>query len=224
MYAIVTGSSSGLGDSISRYLLDRDYTVFGGSRSPSEIEHPQFIDIELDVSQEDSVELFYEEIAKSTDEIHLFINNAGICEMSSLGETESEDFMKHFQVNTLGVFHMLKYLEDFLVQDETHIVTILSTAAKYAYPNVGGYVSSKFALQGLIETCKQEWKDYEVRFSNFYPGAIDTPLWQKIGLEFGQDKMLTVDEFMDVFSMVVESSPAIQFPDITFLHKNGYLS
>lgn len=222
-FAIVTGSSSGLGLEISRFLLDSGFTVFGGSRSGTLIEHDNFYDVELDISSEESVEEFYETVREFTDKIHVVVNNAGICEMTSVNETTAENFEKHLSTNTLGPFLLFKNLESFIIGGETHIVSILSTAAHFGYPNVSAYTASKFGQLGLIESLKKEWKDYKIRFTNLFPGAIDTPLWNKMGTRFSRDKMLKVTDFMAVFKFIVFSPPTIQFPEITFLHKDGFL-
>ena len=221
--AIVTGSSSGLGFEISKSLLALGYKVFGGSRSGTEIEHGNFYDVELDLSSEESVEEFYETVREFTSEIHLVINNAGICEMSPLTEMSVESFEQHLAINTLGPFLLLKNLESFLIKNETHIISILSTAAHYGYPNVSAYNASKFGQLGMLESLKKEWKEHKLRFTNLFPGAIDTPLWDKMGPKFSRDKMLKVSEFMEVFNFIVRSPSVIQFPEITFLHREGYL-
>ncbi|MBL7663751.1 MAG: SDR family oxidoreductase [Bacteriovoracaceae bacterium] len=223
MYAIITGSSSGLGLEIIEFLLDQDYVVFAGSRSEPDLKHENLFYIPLDVRSEDSVIQFYAAVAQETDEIHLLVNNAGVCEMSSLDETTTESVLNQFETNALGPFLMLKHLDELVVEGETHIVNILSAAAKYAYPNVSAYVASKHALRGLLETARKEWSERGVRFSNLYPGAINTPLWDKLEAKFSREKMLTIDEFMHVFEMVVLSPPMLQFSDITFLHKDGYI-
>lgn len=221
--AIVTGSSSGLGLEISRSLLYSGYTVFGGSRSGTEIEHENFYDVELDITSEESVEEFFETVREFTQEIHLVVNNAGICEMSSLRDTSLEAFEEHLATNTIGPFLLFKNLESFLVREQTHIVSILSTAAQYGYPNVSAYNASKFGQLGVIESLKKEWKDHKLRFTNLFPGAIDTPLWDKMGTKFSRDKMLKVPDFMAVFNFVVHAPATIQFPELTFLHKDGFL-
>lgn len=221
--AIVTGSSSGLGLEITKSLLELGYTVFGGSRSGTNIEHENFYDVELDVSDPDSVVEFYETVREFTEEIHLVVNNAGICEMVSLSDMDEETFDRHYAVNTKGPYLVFRHLEPFLIPKETHIVSILSTAAHYGYPNVSAYNASKFGQLGLIESLKKEWKDHKVRFTNLFPGAIDTPLWDKMGPRFSRDKMLKIDDFMSVFNFIVEAPATIQFPEITFLHREGYL-
>jgi NAD(P)-dependent dehydrogenase (short-subunit alcohol dehydrogenase family) len=221
--AIVTGSSSGLGLEITKSLLQSGFTVFGGSRSGTDVEHEHFYDVELDITSEESVEEFYETIGEFTDRIHLVVNNAGICEMTSLVETSLKSFEQQLATNTVGPFLLFKHLSPFLIKHETHIISILSTAAEYGYPNVSAYSASKFGQRGMIESLKKEWKDYKIRFTNLYPGAIDTPLWDKLGTKFSRDKMLKVPEFLSVFDFVVLAPSTIQFPDITFLHRDGYL-
>ena len=136
--AIVTGSSSGLGLEIAKSLILSGYTVFGGSRSGTDIEHENFYDVELDVTSEEAVEEFFQTIREFTQEIHLVVNNAGICEMSSLRETSADSLQEILATNTIGPYLLFKHLEPFLVQDQTHIISILSTAAHYGYPNVSG--------------------------------------------------------------------------------------
>lgn len=221
--AIVTGSSSGLGLEITQSLLYSGYTVFGGSRSGTDIEHENFYDVELDISSPESVEEFYETVREFTAEIHLVVNNAGICEMAPVAGMSVESFEQHLAINTVGPFLLFQGLETFLVKNQTHIVSILSTAAHYGYPNVSAYNASKFGQLGLIESLKKEWKDHKVRFTNLFPGAIDTPLWDKMGSKFSREKMLKAVDFMSVFNFVIHASPTIQFPEITFLHREGFL-
>lgn len=222
-FAIVTGSSSGLGLEITKSLLYSGYTVFGGSRSGTEIEHDLFYDVELDITSPESVEEFFETVREFTDQIHLVINNAGMCEMSSVSDMSVESFENHLATNTIGPFLLFQGVESFIVKGETHVVSILSTAAQYGYPNVAGYNASKFGQLGLIQSLKKEWKDYKVRFTNLFPGAVNTPLWDKMGTKFSRDKMLTSSDFMSVFNFVVHAPATIQFPEITFLHRDGYL-
>jgi NAD(P)-dependent dehydrogenase (short-subunit alcohol dehydrogenase family) len=221
--AIITGSSSGLGLEITKSLLNLGYKVFGGSRSGTDLEHSNFYDVELDITSSESVEEFFETIREFTDKVHLCVNNAGICEMSSISEMTSDVFEQHLAINTTGPFLLFQGLESFVIENETHIISILSTAAHYGYPNVAAYNASKFGQLGLIESLKKEWKDYKIRFTNLFPGAIDTPLWDKMGTKFSRSKMLKPEEFMTVFNFIVTAPPTIQFPELTFLHKDGYL-
>jgi NAD(P)-dependent dehydrogenase (short-subunit alcohol dehydrogenase family) len=222
--AIVTGSSSGLGLEITKSLLLLGFTVFGGSRSGTDLEHENFYDVELDITSEDSVQEFFETVREFTDKIHLVVNNAGVCGMASVSDMTTEAFEEHLATNTLGPFLIFKGIESFLGKSDTHIISILSTAAHFGYPNVAAYNASKFGQLGLLESLKKEWKDYyKVRFTNLFPGAIDTPLWDKMGTTFSREKMLNVSDFMSVFNFLVNAPVSIQFPEVTFLHREGFL-
>ncbi len=222
-FALVTGSSSGLGLEITKHLIESGYTVFGGSRSGTDFEHDNFYDVELDITSEESVEEFFETVREYAPSLHLVVNNAGICEFAPLSDTTLEQFEEHLATNTIGPFLLFRHLEPFLIANETHIISILSTAAHYGYPNVSAYNASKFGQLGLLESLKKEWKDHKVRFTNMFPGAIDTPLWDKMGSKFSREKMLKVPEFMSVFGFVVSAPSNIQFPELTFLHREGFL-
>lgn len=221
--AIVTGSSSGLGLEITKFLINSGYTVFGGSRSGTDFEHANFYDVELDITSEESVIEFFETISEFTDGIQLVVNNAGICEMTPVSEMELASFEEHLATNTIGPFLLFKHLENFVVKNETHIISILSTAAHYGYPNVSAYNASKFGQLGLLESLKKEWKDHKIKFTNLFPGAIDTPLWDKLGTKFSRDKMLSISDFMNVFEFVVNAPSTMQIPELTFLHRDGFL-
>ncbi len=221
-YALVTGCSSGLGFEMVNWLLDEDYVVFGVSRSGLDINNGNYIDIVCDIRDENEVRDMVEMVNQNTYGLHLIVNNAGIFEMASLKETSSESFLDHLQTNVQGPFHVLKSLEDFLIENETHIVTISSIAAKKGFPNVSAYCASKFALNGLVQSIREEWKKLGVRFSTLEPGAIDTPLWDGVE-DFDREDMMTIEDFMHVFSMVVDSPSTMQFPEISFMHRAGVL-
>lgn len=222
-YALITGTSSGLGLEMAQYLLEEGLTVIGVSRSGTVLDHPNFIDILCDIREEGAVEEMYELVAGHTDSLHLIILNAGIFEMSPLVETSTKEFNDHLSTNVVGAFHILKHAIDFLVEDETHIVTISSIASKKGMANISAYSASKFALNGMIESLREEWEHLNIRFSTLMPGAILTPIWAEMEEDLPRDQMLSMNDFMHVFQMVVSSPSHLQFPELTFLHKKGVL-
>lgn len=225
--ALVTGASSGIGFEVCQYLLEDNYIVFGASRSGPPIEHENYIDIEVDIRLEGQVLELFEQISEGTDGLNLVVQCAGVFDIGLLEETESKVFEDHLKTNVLGPFHIFKNIHELLIPEETHFITLLSVASMKGFPNVGAYSSSKFALKGMIECLKEEWKDKKVRFTNLYPGPIDTPMWDEVMDEFSEydrGSMLNLDDFINVFEMVVKASPHIQFPELTFLHKSGGLA
>jgi NAD(P)-dependent dehydrogenase (short-subunit alcohol dehydrogenase family) len=222
-YALITGTSSGLGYEMAQFLLEEGFSVIGVSRRGTNLDHPNFIDIICDIREEGAVEEMYELIAGHTDVLQIIILNAGIFEMSPLVETSTKEFNDHFSTNVLGAFHILKHAVDFLVENETHILTVSSIASKKGLANISAYSASKFALNGMIESLREEWEHLHIRFSTLMPGAILTPIWESLEEDLPRDQMLSISDFMHVFQMVVTSPSTMQFPEIVFLHKNGIL-
>jgi len=179
--------------------------------------------MELDITSPEAVEEFYRTLGEHTQQVHLFVQNAGICEMESVDGTSAEQFERHLKTNTLGPFLMLQGLAPFLVKGETHIVSVLSAAAKHGYPNVSAYNASKFGQRGFLEALQKEWKNLKIRFTPLYPGAIDTPLWDGLGKEFSRERMLSIEDYLHVFDFVINTPPHLRLADMTFLHQEGFL-
>ena len=77
--AIVTGSSRGIGLATVMTLLDNGVRVAGWSRSNTDVEHPNFKYIQVDISRIKSVENGYKETTSHFgNDIHILINNAGL--------------------------------------------------------------------------------------------------------------------------------------------------
>lgn len=223
-FALITGTSSGLGLKMAEYLLTLDFTVIGVSRRGSPIEHDNFIDILCDIKDEGAVEEMYEIIKNHSEKLDIIILNAGIFEMSPLVEMSTKEFSDHLWTNVVGAFHILKHTSDFLIEDQTHIISISSVASKKGLANLSAYSASKAALNVMIESLQEEWSHLGIRFSHLLPGPIKTELWEGLDISDEQKNiMLEVEDFMNVFEMVINSSSKVHFPVIEFLNKRGSL-
>jgi NAD(P)-dependent dehydrogenase (short-subunit alcohol dehydrogenase family) len=219
--AFITGSSSGLGTEICQYLLEEGFHVYGASRRETPINDELFFDLEVDITNEGSVAKAFDQVESEVEGIDLLINNAAVMNITPFAEQSSEDFMLHLSTNVLGAFHILKYAYPLLIEDKSHIVTISSIGGKKGFPEASAYCASKFALEGMIQSLRQEWKEHGFRFTTLNPGAVDTPLWEGISDDFETSKMLDPVDFIHVFDMVINSPSNMQFPEISFLHKEG---
>ncbi len=221
-YALVTGTSSGLGLEMTYALLDMGYTVFGANRRGAEIDHDNYIDFFCDVTKEESVEDLFAGIGDVTDGLDLIVSNAGLMDFAPVSEMSSEDFHNILQTNVLGAFHILKHASPYLIEGLTHIIHTSSLASLRGFAGVSAFSASKHALNGLIESTREEWKEFGVRFSTLMPGAVNTPAWDAM-VDADRDNMCDIEDFLYVFRMVVNSPPSMQFPSIQFLHRDGVL-
>lgn len=221
-YALVSGTSSGIGLEMTYVLLEMRYTVFGLSRNEAQVNHDNYIDIFCDVKNEESVEDAFAQIAEMTDGLDLVISNAGLIDFAPVNETGSNDFKDMMDTNVLGAFHLLKHSSPFLIEGLSHVIHVSSLASLKGFAGMSAFSASKHALNGLIESTREEWRELGVRFSTLMPGAIDTPAWNRIN-EADRDNMCSASDFIYVFKMIVEAPPTLQFPSIQFLHRDGVL-
>lgn len=218
-FALVTGSSSGLGLESCQYLLDEGYIVFGLSRSGSPIEHERYVDLQVDLREEESMAQIGDALEDEVFGLEVIVHCAGVFDLLSVEQMSSDIFLDHFQTNVLGTFHLLKAIQGFLLNGESHFIQVSSYASDKGLPNLSAYCGSKAALDNLIASTRQEWKELGMRFSTLAPGELDTPLWDNLSeSEFRPQKVLSCDDFLYVLDFLVKSPPYIEFPRLEFSH------
>ena len=82
------------------------------------------------------------------------------------------------------------------------IVFINSVAGLQNFTYSTGYVASKFALRGFAGSLREELREYGIKVMSVFPGAIDTPFWDKVDNSFDRKEMLNLD---DCAKMIVDN-------------------
>ena len=70
------------------------------------------------------------------------------------------------------------------------LVFINSVAGRQPFSQSAAYVASKFGLRGLAGSLREELREDNIKVISVYPGAVDTPFWDKIDSNFQREKML----------------------------------
>jgi NADP-dependent 3-hydroxy acid dehydrogenase YdfG len=219
--ALVTGSSSGIGLGLSRFLMEDNALVYGISRRGTDIVDGQFCDMICDVRNESQVEEILAEIQNAEVPLETVVLNAGVLAMDPLSETSHKEFLEMLETNVMGVFHFLKHLHGVIAEDVGHIFVVGSQAASQKFSHLSAYSASKAALRPIVEEAREEFRQLGVRVTMLSPGAIDTPLWSNMGIMPEDQNMMSINDFVDVFKMVHLSPPHLQFNEINFQHYLG---
>jgi NAD(P)-dependent dehydrogenase (short-subunit alcohol dehydrogenase family) len=175
---LITGASSGVGQSAARLLSQRGYKVFGTSRHPASAEIiPGVEKLALDVRADDSVRACVETVSRRGGRIDVLINNAGYELAGALEETSSQDAQAQFETNFFGVVRMVNAVLPLMRQQERgHIINVGSLAGLSPIPFLGIYSASKFALEGYTETLRYEVKPFNIHVSLIEPAFLKTPM------------------------------------------------
>jgi NAD(P)-dependent dehydrogenase (short-subunit alcohol dehydrogenase family) len=175
---LVTGASSGVGQSTARVLSREGYKVFGTSRHPDgALIIPDVEMLPLDVRADDSVRACVEAVARRGGRLDVLINNAGQELAGALEELSSEEGRAQFETNFFGVVRMVNAVLP-LMRQQKHgqIINVGSLSGLSAIPFLGMYSASKFALEGYSEALRQELKPFNIQVSLLEPGFLRTPM------------------------------------------------
>jgi NAD(P)-dependent dehydrogenase (short-subunit alcohol dehydrogenase family) len=175
---LITGASSGVGQSTARLLARSDYKVFGTSRKPADAETIPAVEmLPLDVRSEESVRACVEVVSGRGGRLDVLINNAGHELAGSLEELSLEEARAQFETNFFGVVRMIDAVLPLMRrQKRGRIINVSSLAGLSPIPFMGMYSASKFALEGYTEALRLEVKPFHVHVSLAEPAFLDTPM------------------------------------------------
>ena len=186
---IVTGANSGIGRSTAITLAKNDYTVFATMRSLERGEKLREIaqelnleikEVELAVSDTDSVNHGVNEILEQTDQIDVLINNAGVGSNAVIEDVDIESDKSVFETNFWGVVRCIQAVLPTMRQQKSgHIIQVSSIAGRVGLPAQPIYSSSKWALEGLSENLAHDLSSFGVKVSIIEPGVTRTAILGK---------------------------------------------
>jgi len=191
---LITGASTGFGRAAAETLASRGYTVFASMRDPlgrnashsealqslANRERSRLHVLDLDVTQDASVEQAVEQALDVAGRIDVVINNAGI---SALGVTEAytiKQVQDLFDVNVYGPFRVNRaVLPAMRHQRGGLLIHVSSAAGRSVPPCMAVYCASKFAMEALADAYRFELSPFGIDSVVVEPGIHRTPILEK---------------------------------------------
>ncbi|MFT4311485.1 MAG: SDR family oxidoreductase [Candidatus Woesearchaeota archaeon] len=186
---IITGASEGIGKETAKLFYENKKRVLATSRNLKKLEKlpKEITKKELDVTKEEQVK----EVFKNIKKIDCLVCNAGVGHFSELEKTTTKKYDEMFQTNVKGVFLTLKYALPILKkQGKGQIIVISSMAGINPVPGASIYASTKWAIQGMITSLKQELRDTKIKVSLVLPGSVKTKFFEKAGIQRSNKRIL----------------------------------
>jgi len=172
---LITGGSSGIGKSIGEFLQDKQYIVYGTSRSPEKCINSKIKLIELDVRDQESINKAVNYVIYQEGRIDVVINNAGVGITGPLEEIPLEEIKNNFETNLYGPIQVIKaVLPQMRLQKSGLIINITSIAGYMGLPYRSVYSASKGALELITEALRMEVKSFGIEITNVAPGDFAT--------------------------------------------------
>ena len=187
---VITGASSGLGESTARHLAELGATVVLGARRVDRIDAlareltakgQPALAVQTDVTDRLQVQRLVDAAIARFGRIDVMINNAGLMPHSPLERLKIDDWDRMIDVNLKGVLYgIAAALPPMQVQKSGHIINVSSVAGHKVRPGGAVYSATKHAVRALSEGLRQEVKPYNIRTTVISPGAVDTELSNSI--------------------------------------------
>tara|TARA_B100001559_G_scaffold289650_1_gene268130 strand:- start:562 stop:1266 length:705 start_codon:yes stop_codon:yes gene_type:complete len=169
---VLTGSSSGIGNSLGNYLSKKGYNVIGLSRR-NNIKN-NFKSIICDVRDLNRLKKGLNKIKK----VDCLINNAGIAR--SKHKDKIKNFEEIIKTNLYGAYYMSHLLKKKLSKSsKASIINIGSIAAHQGGVDNPGYVSSKSGIVGLTKALANDYYSANIRVNSISPGYFKSPMTEK---------------------------------------------
>lgn len=179
----ITGCTRGLGRAMVEEFVEQGWTVVGCGRNPamiaalgSKFGAPHGFRV-CDVSDEDSVATFCEEVFKTHGAPDLLLNNAAIINPNRpLWEMSAEDISSILGINVRGTIAMMRHLMPAMLERGSGVVVNFSSGwGRSTSPDVAPYCATKWAIEGLSQAVAQETEG-KVAVIALNPGIINTDM------------------------------------------------
>lgn len=204
--ALITGAASGIGEAIARrFAAEGAHVVInyhpggkhGGDVVASAItaQGQSAVAIAANVDNRPEVEKLVGETVTRFGRLDIAINNAGIEIKRPFIEVPDEEWNRVLGVNLYGAFLVSQAAARQMVKQGQggKLLFVSSVHEDIPFPGYTSYCASKGAIRMMMRNLAMELAPYKINVNNIAPGAIATPINQKV-LDNPQEKKAALEE------------------------------
>ncbi len=178
---LITGCSTGFGRELAKEVLAAGDCAAVTARKPDAIHdivkghEDRAMALALDVTDEDEIAEAVEETLSRFGRIDVLVNNAGIGYFGAIEESDEQEIRQMFEINFFGLAKMTQtVLPQMRKQRSGHIINIASIGGLMAFPGVGYYNATKFAVDGFSESLAKETAPLGIKVTIVAPSGFRT--------------------------------------------------
>lgn len=177
----ITGTSRGFGREWTIAALDRGDQVVATARNAGTLGDlaaqygESILPLQLDVTDKVAVGRAVAAAVERFGRIDIAVNSAGYGHFGLVEELSEDEFRDQMETNLFGAVWVTQaVLPAMREQGSGHIIQVSSIGGVSAFPNLGAYNASKWALEGMSQSLAQEVADFGIRVTLIEPGAFAT--------------------------------------------------
>lgn len=177
---LVTGASSGIGRATAIHLAQSGYNVYGAARRIDRIQALKTFGVKpitLDVSKDESISAAIEQVLKEAGSIDILINNAGSGSYGALEDVPITEARNQLEVNLFGAARLIQLALPKMRENRYgKIINLSSVGGKVGLPMGVWYHASKFAIEGLSDSLRNEVRQFGIDVIVIEPGGTKSEM------------------------------------------------
>ena len=177
----ITGTSRGFGKEWAQAALKRGDKVAATARDTSSLddlvaEHSgAVLPIALDVTDRDAAFAAVKQAHEHFGALDVVVNNAGYGQFGFIEELSEQELRDQIETNVFGALWVTQAALPFLrAQGSGHFLQVSSIGGISAFPGIGAYHASKWALEGFSQSLAQEVAEFGIKVTLIEPGGFST--------------------------------------------------
>ncbi|MFE3828216.1 SDR family oxidoreductase [Streptomyces sp. NPDC059092] len=178
----ITGTSRGLGRAFARSALERGDRVAATARNTAALDDlvtrygdDAVLPLALDVTDKAAVTSAVGAAHERFGRLDVVVNSAGYGLFGMVEEVGEQELRDQLETNLFGAYWVTQAVLPILrAQRSGHIVQVSSVGGVAAFPSLGAYHASKWALEGFSESLAQEVAGFGIKVTVVEPGGFST--------------------------------------------------
>ncbi len=181
----VTGAGRGMGTDIARAALAAGHRVVATGRRPESVEKAvgaadELLVLKLDITNPVEVQAAVDAAMDRFGGIDVLINNAATFQAGYFEEISPEQFRSQVETNLFGPLNVTRAVLPVMRRQRSgHVVTITSLAGLIGQEFCVAYATSKFGLEGWMESLRFDVEPFGIRTTIVEPGFFRTELLEE---------------------------------------------
>jgi NADP-dependent 3-hydroxy acid dehydrogenase YdfG len=182
--ALITGSTSGIGQATARLFAENNIELICCGRREDRLEELKgelsgktgVITLSFDVRDKEAVKKSLESLQASWRKIDILVNNAGNAHgLSFIQEGDLNDWDAMIDINIKGLLYVSRVIIPGMIERKSgHIVNIGSVAGQEVYPRGNVYCASKFAVDAINRGMRIDLNEHGIKVTAINPGLVET--------------------------------------------------
>ena len=178
---LITGCSTGFGRELAKAVLDGGQRAVVTARNPESVRElasgygDRAIVQQLDVTDPAEVDAAVQAADEAFGGVDVLVNNAGVGYFGAIEESDEAAVRRMFEINVWGLSAMTRaVLPGMRRRRRGHVVNVASIGGLRAFPAVGYYNATKFAVVGFSEALALEVAPLGIRVTVVEPSGFRT--------------------------------------------------